>query len=243
MTDRHKPIARDAYERLAQGYSDIAERKAENGYNEHPAMRAQIGDVDDLIVLDAGCGPGFLVRDLIKAGARRVAGFDVSPAMIELARNRAGAGAELFVADLAQPIPLASASFDLVVSSLAIDYVYDWSTPLGEFHRLLKPAGRLVISVQHPMGSYRWFKPPSAFGIHYCEASWSGFTAEPVVVPDYYRSFEHIINPLLDARFQLERVTETQPIDALRKIDPRRYAKHSTFPTFMVLCARSIASG
>ncbi|MFK7740797.1 MAG: class I SAM-dependent methyltransferase [Planctomycetota bacterium] len=86
MSHRDKPIARDAYEQLAQGYSDLAEGKAENGFNEHPAMRKQIGDVAGLAVLDAGCGPGFLMRDLLRAGARRVVGFDVSPAMLRIAR-------------------------------------------------------------------------------------------------------------------------------------------------------------
>ncbi|MEL7201206.1 MAG: SAM-dependent methyltransferase, partial [Pseudomonadota bacterium] len=76
--ETNAPIARDAYDALAEGYAALAETKAENGFNEHPAMRACIGDVKGLTVLDAGCGPGFLLRDLLAAGARRVCGFDVS---------------------------------------------------------------------------------------------------------------------------------------------------------------------
>lgn len=203
MKNRSKPIALEAYEKLAQAYSNIAESKAENGYNEHPAMRSVVGDVIGLHVLDAGCGPGFLVRDLIKQGASRVVGFDISPSMIEIALDRVGDGAELFISDLAAPLTLADASFDLVISSLAMDYVRDRWIPLGEFHRILRQNGRLVFSVQHPMASYEWFKPPTAFGVHYCEASWKGFTAEPVVVPDHYRSFEEVINPILAAGFRL----------------------------------------
>lgn len=238
MTSADKPIARDAYEQLAQGYAAIAETKAENGYNEHPAMRAQIGDVSGLSVLDAGCGPGFLARDLLNGGAQRVVAFDVSPAMIDIAKGQTNDRAELFVADLGRPLPLNDNDFDLVVSSLAIDYVRDWSVPLGEFHRVLKTAGRLVISVQHPMGSYAWFKPPSAFGVHYCEKPWSGFTPKPVVVPDYYRSFEEIMNPVVEAGFRLNRLHETKPIDALRHIDPAKYRKNSTHPTFMIIDAQ-----
>ncbi|MFK7740798.1 MAG: methyltransferase domain-containing protein [Planctomycetota bacterium] len=137
-------------------------------------------------------------------------------------------------------MPLGDASFDLVVSSLAIDYVYDWSTPLAEFHRLLKATGRLVFSVQHPMGSYKWLQPPTAFGVHYCEVAWKGFTKTPVVVPDYYRSFEEIVNPLLAAGFQLEGILETRPLDALRAIHPKKYRQNATFPTFMVISARRV---
>lgn len=236
MPDPDKPIALEAYEALARRYSDIAETKAENGYNEHPAMRAQIGGVEGLRVLDAGCGPGFLTRYLLDRGVAEVAAFDISPAMIKMARERVGDRARLFVADLALPLPgLQSAYFDLIVSSLAIDYVLDWSVPLAEFRRVLKPGGRLVMSVQHPMGAFQWYSPPSAFGVHLCEATWKGFGGKPVVVPDYYRSFGEIISPLLSAGFSLRALTETRPVPELEAINPRKYRDGMVSPTFMIL--------
>lgn len=239
MPDSQEPIALAAYEALAKGYNARAESKAENGYNEHPAMRRQIGDVAGLRVLDAGCGPGFLTRDLLAAGAASAAAFDVSPAMIEIARERLGDSAELWVGDMAQPLRMDDASIDLVVSSLALDYVRDWSMPLGEFARVLVPGGRLVVSVQHPMGSFEWFKPPSAFGVHYCEARWKGFTPAPVVVPDYYRSVEEVINPILQAGFVLGALKETRPVAALKEIDADKFRRNDTFPTFLILDARA----
>ncbi|MEL6371115.1 MAG: class I SAM-dependent methyltransferase [Pseudomonadota bacterium] len=241
MSDQNKPIALEAYELLAQAYADIAETKAENGYNEHPAIRSIIGSVDGLTVLDAGCGPGFLARDLAKKGALHVTGVDISPAMIDIAHNRLAAEkftkTTLLIADLGSNLPFDDERFDLIVSSLAIDYVFDWSVPLGEFFRILKPSGRLVFSVQHPISAYRWFQPPSAFGVHYCEAPWKGFTKDPIVVPDYYRSFDEMINPLLAAGFRLNRLHETKPIEALKDVDPQKYIRGSTFPTFMVIDA------
>lgn len=236
MSDPDAPVALEAYEALARRYSDIAETKAENGYNEHPAMRAQLGAVKGLRVVDAGCGPGFLTRYLLDQGAAEVAAFDISPAMIEMARERVGERAGLFVADLARPLPfLASAHFDLVASSLAIDYVRDWSVPLAEFRRALKPGGRVVMSVQHPMGAYKWYSPPSAFGVHLCEATWKGFGGKPVTVPDYYRSFGEIIGPILAAGFSLRDLTETRPVPELEAINPRKYHDGMVSPTFMIL--------
>ena len=155
--------------------------------------------------------------------------------MIEIAGERVGSDAELIIADLAKPLDLETDAFDLVVSSLAIDYVRDWTVPLSEFHRVLSDNGRLVMSVQHPLGSYSWLQPPSAFGVHYCEKPWGGFTEEPVVVPDYYRSFEEIINPIIQAGFTLTNIHETRPLEVLKTIDPRKYQKNSVYPTFMVL--------
>lgn len=237
MSKEDRPIALAAYETLANAYAAIAETKAENGYNEHPAMRRVVGPVAGLAVLEAGCGPGFLARDLLAGGAARVTAFDVSPAIVRLARARAPQ-AHVFVADMARPLgALADAQFDLVVSSLAIDYVRDWSLPLSEFRRLLRPGGRLVFSVQHPMGAYQWYRPPSAFGVHYVEARWKGSTAEPVTVPDYYRSFEEMVNPLIAAGFVLRKLHETRPDPALKAIDPEKFARNSAFPTFMVFDA------
>jgi len=238
MTTARHPIALEAYEALARAYEAKAETKAENGYNEHPAMRRCLGPVAGLDVLDAGCGPGFLTRDLLAAGARRVVGLDVSPTMLRLARARVGKDVPLIEGNLAEPQPaLENESFDLVASSLALDYVRDWSIPLGEFARILRPGGRLVMSIQHPMGAYAWFKPASAFGVHYCEVPWRGFTPEPVVVPDHYRSFEEVINPVPAAGFRLDGLHETRPDPRLKAIDPDKFQRNDSFPTFLVVMA------
>jgi len=87
MTDEKKPIALEAYEKLAEAFSKLAPSKAENAYIEQPAMRKAVGDVRGLKIFEAGCGPGILAEYLIHEGAKVVA-FDVSPKMIELAKER-----------------------------------------------------------------------------------------------------------------------------------------------------------
>lgn len=233
-----KPIALEAYESLAERYSNLAEEKAENGYFELPAIRKQIGTVSDLNVLDAGCGPGFLSLYLLNNGAN-VTGFDISPKMVELAKMRAEGRGVFHVADMAQPLRfIENEKFDLVVSSLAIDYVKEWNVPLKEFWRALKPNGRFVFTVQHPLGAYLWYNPPSAFGVHYVEATWSGFGGEPVVVPDYYRSFEEIINPLIENAFSIKKIFDTRPLESLKDKNPQRFDKYNKIPTFMCIEAQ-----
>ena len=58
-----------------------------------------------------------------------------------------------------------------------------------------------------------------------------------MVVPDYYRSFEEMVNPLIAARFRLRGVHETRPLPELAEIDPEKFARNDTFPTFMVIDA------
>lgn len=234
MTNNDRPIALEAYQALAERYSRLAESKAENAYLEQPAMRKCIGAVDGLCILDAGCGPGILAQHLISLGAK-VTGFDLSPKMIEYAQRRTQGRGEFFVADMAQPLPqVPAAGFDLVVSSLAIDYVRDWMGPLREFHRVLKPKGRLIFSVQHPMGAFNWYRPPTPFGVHYAEGTWRGFGGEPVVVPDHYRSFEEMINPLVRSGFRIDGLVETKPVEELKNIDPEHFEKYHRQTSFMV---------
>jgi 2-polyprenyl-3-methyl-5-hydroxy-6-metoxy-1,4-benzoquinol methylase len=106
-------------------------RHAEDGpYNAHydrPALLGLLPPVDGLHVLDAGCGPGLYAAWLVAQEAT-VVGLDISPRMVALAKTRLGERATILEADLAQPLTmLADASFDLVISGLALDYVPDWA--------------------------------------------------------------------------------------------------------------------
>lgn len=232
-----KPIALDAYEQLAEAFARLAPAKAENAYIEQPAMRKAVGNVKGLKIFELGCGPGILAEYLIHEGAK-VVGFDVSPKMIELAKDRNKKNATFFVADGAKPLPLSDSSnaqFDMAVSSLAIDYIKDWSVPLKEVHRLLRPGGKFIFTIQHPLGSWNWYRPECAFGVQYVEAAWKGFSDEPVVMPDYYRSFEEVINPLIAANFKILKVEDLKPIDALRTLDPYKFGKFSKLASFMCI--------
>lgn len=80
-----------------------------------------------------------------------VAGFDASPAMIRLAQKRLGDEADLKVADLTRPLPYDDEAFDDALAVLVLHYFEDWTRPLAELRRVLKPGGRLVVVVNHPV--------------------------------------------------------------------------------------------
>src|SRR3954453_4777954 len=87
------------YDSFAAAYSASNENNLFNAYYARPEMIRLAGDVAGLEVLDAGCGSGPLTEALRAQGAV-VSGFDLSPAMVELARQRLGGDADVSVADL-----------------------------------------------------------------------------------------------------------------------------------------------
>ena len=137
------------YDDFAAAYAAENEKGLFNAHYARPAIVGLAGDVAGRRVLDAGCGSGPLMESMRDAGAE-VAGFDVSAAMVDLARERLGEDTALLVHDLKKPLPYADAEFDDVICSLVLHYLEDWSGPLAELRRVLKPGGRLLVAVNHP---------------------------------------------------------------------------------------------
>lgn len=116
-----------------------------------------LGDCRGLAILDAGCGDGFHARRLMRAGAARVAGFDVSPAMIELARDkeRVEPRGIRYVCCAAEDLPdlPGRVGFDVVLASYLLHYAADTDVLGRMCQRLgnaLAPGGRLVALVENP---------------------------------------------------------------------------------------------
>ena len=114
------------YDTFAAAYSRENEASLLNAYYNRPAMISLAGEVEGQRVLDAGCGSGPLAAELGDRGAI-VTGFDLSVAMIDLARQRLGADADLHVADLGEPLLFDNDAFDSVVASLCLHYLEDWA--------------------------------------------------------------------------------------------------------------------
>lgn len=105
-----------------------------------------LADVD---ALDVGCGTGRNTVKLVDAGAR-VTGIDASAGMLARARERVGDRATLRVHDLAEPLPFADASFDIVVCTLVLEHAPSLFAPLASLARVVRAGGALVVSDIHP---------------------------------------------------------------------------------------------
>lgn len=143
-----KVVTQSDYDQWAEACASANAEGFFNAWCEQPAMLRLLGDVTGHRILDAGCGSGPTCLALAERGAE-VSGFDLSAAMIEIARPSLSE-TDLRVHDLAEPLPWDDATFDIVVASLVLHYLPDWSSPLAELHRVLTPGGRLLVSVNHP---------------------------------------------------------------------------------------------
>lgn len=117
-----------------------------------------LGDVAGLDVLEIGCGAGQCGRWLASRGAR-VAAFDLSFRQLQHSRRiDLGTGSSLPVVQAdAESLPFADGSFDLTCSAFGgLPFVADARAVLTEVRRVLRPGGRLVFSVSHPI---RWAFP------------------------------------------------------------------------------------
>ena len=95
-------------------------------------------------VLDLGCGAGRFVAALRDAGADPV-GVELAPAALERARGNV-AGADLRAAGPDGTLPLEHGSVDLVWCSEVLEHVADTLYLLTEARRVLRPAGRLLVT-------------------------------------------------------------------------------------------------
>lgn len=224
-----------AYESLAIHYNAHIDTKAHNALYDRPNTLALLGEVKGKAVLDAACGPGKYAEILLGEGAD-VTGFDLSPEMVRLATERNAGKGRFFVHDLAEPLPFADASFDVVVCALALDYLETWGPTFREFYRVLRPGGRLVCSMQHPFFEYTYHNAQNYFTTEAVSSIWKGF-GKRVEVPCYRRPLSAIIGPLLESGLMLAQLVEPLPLPEMQAVEPEKYASLCRFPGFMMLRA------
>lgn len=108
-------------------------------------IKEVLGSLQNKKILDVGCGGGLLSEALAQEGATVIA-IDSSAAAIEDAQRHA-AGQNLAldyqIAD-ATRLPLADASFDVVMASEVLEHLEDVQTVLAEVSRVLKKGGRFI---------------------------------------------------------------------------------------------------
>ncbi|MFB9908635.1 class I SAM-dependent methyltransferase [Allokutzneria oryzae] len=117
-----------------------------------------LGDVAGLDVLELGCGMAACARWLAAQGARATA-LDVSAGMLRhAARDNATTGIHVpLVQASGDALPFAAESFDIVCSAFGgVPFVADVGLLMREVARTLRPGGRWVFAVTHPM---RWCFP------------------------------------------------------------------------------------
>lgn len=148
---------------LRQGGPDVYERcwvRAQLGWSaEEMVAIANVAPGDQ--VIDIACGTGVVARTAAtRSGeAANVTGADVSASMLDAASRfaaDAGLGEISWIECDAAEIPVKDASFDVALCQQGLQFMPDKPGAMAEMARVLKPGGRLAISVwktRSPIGS------------------------------------------------------------------------------------------
>ena len=229
-----RAVAND-YDSFAEAYSAENEASLLNAYYERPAMLALAGDVAGRRILDAGCGSGPLFAALRDRGAI-VTGFDKSAGMVELARRRLGDGADLQVAELGGPLPFPDGEFDDVIASLVLHYLEDWGPPLAELRRVLKPGGRLLVSVEHPFAITLMQVQAGREADYFATSNRTEdytFSGQTAVLSLWDRPLHAMTGAFTAAGFRMTVISEPEPAPAARELFPDQLAATPRFLAFL----------
>lgn len=187
-----------------------------DGFHWCPEMLAEadarlLGDVSGASVLELGAGSAPCARWLTADGVGFITAFDISREML---RHAGESDVALVQAD-AQALPYLDDSFDVVFSVFgALPFVPEVGPVLADVARVLRPGGRLVFSVNHPM---RWIFPddPGAEGLvatipyferEYVETDDDG----TVTYAEFHRTVGDWVRALVGAGFAVRGIVEPE---------------------------------
>ncbi len=127
------------------GLAELQRRVALELLNRFPPLE------EDGVLLDVGCGTGFLSKRLAgRAASHLLVALDLALPMLQASRrNYPGMAAHYLCAD-AERLPFAAQSVSQIYSNLALQWMQDLPATLDEFRRALGPKGRLVFATFGP---------------------------------------------------------------------------------------------
>lgn len=188
---------------------------------EHADLLALLPVAAGRRVLDLGCGAGQLAHHLATTGAAEVVGVDVSERMLALARTKWAHPRVTYHHGAVEEVEFPAARFDLVVSSLVLHYVDDYSRLVRRISGWLAAGGVLVYSTEHPIYTARlpgdgWVLDDAGRRTRWALDRYAdeGAREETWFVPGVrkvHRMLATLVNGLVDAGLVVERVIEPIP--------------------------------
>jgi ubiquinone/menaquinone biosynthesis C-methylase UbiE len=174
---------------------------------------------NNLAVLDAGCGEGYLCRHLAQNG-HKTFGIDFNPALIEAAlakEKKKPLGIEYSLGDI-KKLPYKNSAFDAILSNHSINEIDNPKIALMEFARVLKRGGRAILFFLHPCFDLNPEDFKGTFSQNYFQKvkiTRECFVVSGIRSPSPY-SYLHLslsewIKTIIKAGFSIEAIKEPHP--------------------------------
>lgn len=195
------------------------------------------------MVLDVGTGEGQVSRAVASRFGWPVLGCDVSWGQLTEARLREG-GPD-YVRGLATVLPVRDSSVDAAIACLLLEHVADLDSALAELSRVLRPGGRLLVVLNHPIvatpGS-GWIDdhtmdPPEQYwqlGPYLTEGVSSEPVAQGVRITFHHRTLSRYLNTARGLGLSLQHMAEPAPPPGFVALAPE-YTEQMTMPRMMML--------
>jgi 2-polyprenyl-3-methyl-5-hydroxy-6-metoxy-1,4-benzoquinol methylase len=201
----------------------------------NPAIFTLLGDIRDMVILDAGCGQGYLARLLSRQGAH-VTGLEPADALVAYAQKREqdeALGITYIQADLSSWTPIPN-TFDHVIANMVLMDILDYLPALANCVTALKPAGRLILSILHPC-----FEESGAAWKDKRYVATSDYFEEKLIKQSYghfiHRSLSSYLNAIIHTGCTIREVREPQlDYTVAMEHDAERYW---SVPGYLVIAA------
>jgi len=140
----YSTVMKKFYERYWDGKESLGDLEIK-----WPVLQRYIPREKNVSLLDFGCGKGFLLSKIALLNPNlKLVGVDVSKTAITTIKNTFPSGNFLHIAENGK-IPFKDNAFDFIVAADVLEHIYDTTNALSELTRVLKPNGRIFISVPY----------------------------------------------------------------------------------------------
>ena len=189
-----------------------------------------LGDIHGKRVLELACGAAQNSIAASKSGARATA-LDISLRQLRQAHRlveQEGAGVDLLRGDMERLSMFRDGSFDVVMSSFGWEFVVDLSACFAECHRVLRPAGLLVVCTVHPLTAFEWDDDDGGLIVtDYFNSPveiWGDVGgADGSSAMTFFHTVEEMFTLLASSGFAVERIVEPHPYERAEMRDRAPY--------------------
>ncbi len=137
----YKIESREKFNKQAEKYD--SGNKGKHARSLYESVLNRLDELSFNNLLDVGCGTGNLLKLISSRYDTQIAGVDLTPKMLNIARIKLGDEVDLKIAD-SEELPFDNDKFDMVICTDSFHHYPHPDKVLGEIKRVLKQDGMIL---------------------------------------------------------------------------------------------------